>query len=65
MGFTFQQMKLPDQLQITLKINQTDLGRILQSFERYNYNIIEVFHDSMFEDSLTDRYQSFMKYLNT
>ena len=54
-----------DQLLISLKINQTDLGRIVRSFERYNYIIVEVFHQSLFDDSLQDRYQSFMKYLNT
>lgn len=64
-GFHLTSDEESDQLLICLKINQTDLTRILKSLERYNYNIIEVFHKSMFSDSVADRYQSFMKYLNT
>lgn len=54
-----------DQLLVCLKINQLDLSRILSSFERYNYVVTEVFHQSLFDDGLQDRYQAFMKYLNT
>lgn len=54
-----------DQLLVCLKINQIDLSRILSSFERYNYVVTEVFHQSLFDDGLQDRYQAFMKYLNT
>ena len=53
------------QLLVCLKINQLDLSRILSSFERYNYVVTEVYHQSLFDDSLQDRYKSFMKYLNT
>lgn len=54
-----------DQLLVCLKINQVDLSRILQAFERYNYVVTEVYHQSLFDDGLQERYQSFMKYLNT
>ncbi len=54
-----------DKLLVTLKINQIDLSRILGSFERYNYMVSEVFHQSLFDDGLQDRFQAFMKYLNT
>ena len=63
-GFHLSQNKENDKLLVSIKINQIDLGRIVKSFERYNYNIIEVFHQSLFDDSLEDRYESFMKYLN-
>lgn len=53
------------QLLVCLKINQLDLSRILSSFERYNYVVVEVFHQSLFDDGLQDRFQAFMKYLNT
>ena len=55
----------PDMLQVCLKINKMDLSRILSSFVRYNYVISEVYHQSLFDDGLQDRYQAFMKYLNT
>lgn len=54
----------PDLLNLVLKINQQDLGRIIQSFQRYNYNIDSVYHQSIFDESLADRYESFMKYIN-
>ncbi len=53
-----------DQLLVCLKINQPDLSRILSSFERYNYVVKEVYHQSLFDDGVQDRYQAFMKYLN-
>lgn len=63
-GFHLSEDTDADKLLISIKINQVDLDRIIKSFERYNYNIIEVFHKSVFDDSMEDRYQSFMKYLN-
>ncbi len=53
-----------EKIRVVLKINQTDLSRIVKSFERYNYEIVEVFHQSVFGDNLGDRYDAFMKYLN-
>lgn len=53
-----------EEIQVCLKINQTDLSRILKAFERYNYNVTEVFHQSIFDESVTDRYEAFMKYIN-
>lgn len=63
-GFHLSEDLDAENLLVSLKINQLDLDRIIKSFERYNYNIVEVFHQSMFDDSMEDRYQSFMKYLN-
>lgn len=51
-------------IDITLKINQKDLGRIIKSFERYSYSIMEVYHTSLFDDSSAQRYESLMRYLN-
>lgn len=51
-------------IDVALKINQKDLGRIIKSFERYSYTIKEVFHDSLFDDTAQQRYESLMKYLN-
>ncbi len=55
----------PDELIVCLKTNQPDLSRIIKSFERYNYVITEVFHQSIFDESVADRYEAFMKYINT
>jgi acetoin utilization protein AcuB len=52
-------------LELTLKINRSDLTSIVQTFTRYNYTIRSTFmnHDDM--DSLYEnRYDMFMKYLS-
>ncbi len=52
-------------LELILKINRTDLSSIIQTFERFNYNIKASFMDDNEMDSwYSTRYESFMKYLN-
>lgn len=51
-------------LKVVLKINQTDISRILKAFERYEYTVDQVFHQSLFDQTASDRYDSLMKYLN-
>lgn len=51
-------------VEITLKINVTDLSRIIQTFTRYEYTILASYHESENGDDYKDRYDSFMKYLN-
>ena len=50
-------------IEVTLKINETDLERILRTFERYDYVIKAWFHKSEFEDDLQNRYDELMNYL--
>lgn len=50
-------------LRVSIKINKVDLKEIQASFERYNYNVIAVYHQSVFEYQLQDRYDSLMRYL--
>lgn len=51
-------------LEVTLKINKTDLSGIVSSFERYNYQVKAVFNTTMSDNGTEDRYNSFMNYLN-
>lgn len=51
-------------MDVTLKINQTNLSGIIQTFERYNYVISGSFHKSETEDDLQKRYNAFLHYLN-
>lgn len=53
-----------DFIRVALKINQVDLSRIVKSFERYSYEIVELYHQSLFDDTAQDRYEGLMKYLN-
>lgn len=51
-------------LEITLKINKTDLSGIIASFERFNYQVKAVFNSTLSDNGTEDRYNSFMNYLN-
>jgi acetoin utilization protein AcuB len=52
-------------LEVTVKINRTDLSAVIQTFTRYNYIIKSTFMD---EDDMNNfyenRYEMFMKYLS-
>lgn len=50
-------------IQISLKINKNDLKDIQLTFERYQYNVLSVIHQSEYEVQLKDRYDSLMRYL--
>ena len=58
----------PDQstkLEVTLKINRTDLTSIVQTLNRYNYNIKASYMEDQNMDSFySNRYESFMRFLN-
>lgn len=49
---------------ITLKINKNDLKEIVLTFERFNYQIVAVYHTSEYEEGFKERYDSLMVYLN-
>ncbi len=52
-------------LEVTLKINKTDIISILQTFNRYNYIIKASYMVAKdMEDLYKDRYEQLMKYLN-
>ena len=51
-------------MQIVLKINNSDIGKIIQTFSRYEYNVIASFGEDMIDDILQDRYELLMRYLN-
>ena len=51
-------------LEVTLKINKTELSGIIASFERYDYQVKAVFNSTKADDGTEDRFNSFMNYLN-
>jgi len=51
-------------MEVTLKINKIDVGPILQTFMRYNYIIKASFSEDTYTESLQDRYNELMNYLN-
>ncbi len=58
-------MSSPDstKLEVTLKINQIELGSIIRTFERYDYVIKASFQRSEVDDDIQTRYESLMKFL--
>lgn len=51
-------------LEVTLKINKTEISAIVAAFERYDYEVKAVFNNSSHDDDSMDRFDSFMNYLN-
>jgi acetoin utilization protein AcuB len=52
------------ELEITLKINRTDISRIIASFNRFDITIKASFSESDYVDSLQEHYDSLMSFLN-
>lgn len=53
-----------DVVQITLKIGNTSLNEIIQTFRRYSYNIVSEHEQDSYIESLKDRSDYLNKYLN-
>ena len=53
-------------LRVTLKINLTDLTSILETFSRYNYQVVSShMNDEDLDEFYQERFDGFLKYLNT
>jgi len=53
-----------NKVQLTIKINHTDLQPIIAALARYNYVVKETFTEPEYFDNLKERYDSLMNYLN-
>ncbi|MGC6470581.1 MAG: CBS domain-containing protein [Flavobacteriales bacterium] len=53
-----------DIIKLTIKLNIIDIAPIIQTFERFNYTVFASYNYSETNDSLSDRYDSLMRYLN-
>ena len=51
-------------LEITLKLNRTEISSIIASFLRYDYHVKATFNDSKSDDGASDRYDQLMNYLD-
>jgi acetoin utilization protein AcuB len=51
--------------EVTIKINKKEISRIIASLERFDFEIKASFHESDYlNDSMKERYESLMMYLN-
>jgi hypothetical protein len=53
-----------ENLEIIIRVDQTMVHRMLQTFYRYNYIVKSVFFFFFNEEDLKERYNLFMKFLN-
>jgi CBS domain-containing protein len=51
-------------VEVSLKINQTDIHGIVQTLQRYDYTIKAFYDAPTYEDDLKRRYDELMRYLN-
>ena len=54
----------PGQVNLTLKLSKTDLGRTVATLERYGYNVVTQFHETELVNNDQERLDLLMKYLN-
>jgi acetoin utilization protein AcuB len=53
-----------NKMEVSIKLNKSDLKNIIATFERYNYTIRASYMREEDWTSVKDRYDSFMRYLN-
>lgn len=52
-------------LEVTLKINRLDIGSILQTFDRYGYQVISSYSNKdAYSETIQQRFDALMNYLN-
>ena len=51
-------------MDVTIKINRTNIEAVLQTFYRYDYKVKASFSEDEFEQDIKKRYQGLMKFLN-
>lgn len=49
---------------VTLKINLLEIQYLKATFERFSYNVVATFTNTEYIDTLTERYEALMHYLN-
>jgi CBS domain-containing protein len=53
-----------NQLELTLKLNKEDLKHVVATLERFDYHVKSAFYESEIIDTLQDRYEGLMRYLD-
>ena len=51
-------------MELTIKVNKTDISNIIKDFERFEYTVTASFSKKLSSDDFTQRYESLMRYLN-
>lgn len=51
-------------VELTLKVDTTEVGGIVGAFERYEYEVKNIYNDTAYTVELKDRYDALMRFLN-
>ncbi len=51
-------------MELTIKVNKTDIDAIISDFKRYEYKIMASYNEDSSQDDFMQRYESLMRYLN-
>ncbi len=51
-------------VEITLKLNKTEIGSIVAALQRFDYEVKGTYSESDYAEDMSDRYEAFMSYLN-
>ena len=51
------------QMSLTIKLNQAEINPIIQTFNRYDYSIKNIFTEQDFDDEYQNRFDNLMNYL--
>lgn len=51
-------------LDVTLKLDRQDIDAVIQTFERYEYQIKTTYQESRIEEDLKDKFDELMNYIN-
>lgn len=54
----------PDNIEVTIKISSEEINEIIQTFRRYDYNVLSQLKDDKYLEELKDRANYFRKYLD-
>lgn len=53
-----------NRVEVTIKVNSQSIAATLATFERFNYNVKASFNEKQLQESLRERFDSLMNYLN-
>ena len=51
-------------MELTIKINKSSIGDIIQTFNRYDYTIKASYQDNEADENIKERLDFFMNYIN-
>ena len=64
LGFWLHKNQDSARIRVSIKLNTSNVERIVNGFDRFGYDIISIFGDEDYNENVKRKFQSFMKYLD-